>query len=59
MACGGELAGTDERAEAGRVPPRSLACHDRFWECESCGKAFWLGKHWQEITTPPAEATHH
>jgi uncharacterized protein with PIN domain len=32
-----------------RVPPRSLAWHERFWECRRCGRAFWHGSHWREI----------
>src|SRR5262245_14547790 len=49
MACGGELAELTKGEAAGRVPPRSLACHDRFWACVRCGKAFWHGTHWREI----------
>jgi uncharacterized protein with PIN domain len=49
MACGGELADLPKTDAAGRVPPRSLARHDRFWACVRCGKAFWHGTHWQQI----------
>ncbi len=49
MACGGELAEISKEEAAGRVPPRSLACHDRFWACEGCGKVFWHGTHWRQI----------
>jgi uncharacterized protein with PIN domain len=33
MACGGELLELTKEEAAGRVPPRSLAFHDRFWVC--------------------------
>jgi uncharacterized protein with PIN domain len=49
MACGGELAELSREEAAGRVPPRSLACHQRFWRCVRCGKAFWHGSHWEKI----------
>jgi uncharacterized protein with PIN domain len=49
MACGGELAELSREEASGRVPPRSLACHDRFWRCVRCGKAFWHGTHWEKI----------
>jgi uncharacterized protein with PIN domain len=49
MACGGELAELTRQEAAGRVPPRSLARHDRFWECVRCGRAFWHGTHWENI----------
>ena len=49
MACGGELADLPKTAAVGRVPPRSLAAHDRFWACLRCGKAFWHGTHWRDI----------
>ncbi len=50
MACGGELAELPREQAAGRVPPRSLAGHDRFWECRRCRQVFWHGTHWQRIT---------
>jgi uncharacterized protein with PIN domain len=50
MACGGELAEVAKEAVAGRVPPRSLAHHDCFWECAGCRRIFWHGTHWREIT---------
>jgi uncharacterized protein with PIN domain len=49
MACGGELAEVTKEQAVGRVPPRSLASHERFWECGRCGKVFWHGTHWREI----------
>jgi uncharacterized protein with PIN domain len=49
MACGGELAELSREEAASRVPPRSLAGHDRFWGCATCGKAFWHGTHWAGI----------
>jgi uncharacterized protein with PIN domain len=49
MACGGGLAEATKDEVAGKVPPRSLACHDRFWRCVRCGKVFWHGSHWQKI----------
>jgi uncharacterized protein with PIN domain len=50
MACGGELAELPKEEATGRVPPRSLAHHDRFWQCVRCGQAFWRGTHWGRIT---------
>jgi uncharacterized protein with PIN domain len=49
MACGGELAELSKEEAAVRVPPRSLACHQQFWRCVRCGKAFWHGSHWEKI----------
>jgi uncharacterized protein with PIN domain len=49
MACGGALAELDREAAAGRVPPLSLARHERFWACVRCGKSFWHGSHWAGI----------
>jgi uncharacterized protein with PIN domain len=56
MACGGELAELSRGEAAGRVPPRSLAYHDRFWECAGCGKVFWHGTHWERIVERLREA---
>jgi uncharacterized protein with PIN domain len=49
MACGGKLAELAKEDADGRVPARSLACHDRFWECVRCDKVFWHGTHWNRI----------
>jgi len=57
MACGGELAELTREAAAGRVPPRSLASHERFWSCVRCGKAFWHGTHWRTIDERLREVT--
>jgi len=49
MACGGRLIEVAKEAVRDRVPPRSLASCDRFYECDRCGKLFWTGSHWQRI----------
>jgi uncharacterized protein with PIN domain len=49
MACGGELRELKKEETAGRVPPRSLAGHDRFWECARCQRVYWHGTHWVQI----------
>jgi uncharacterized protein with PIN domain len=49
MACGGVLAELSRDEAAGHVPPKSLAWHDRFWQCSGCGKVFWHGTHWARI----------
>ena len=49
MACGGELVELTREEAGDRVPPRSLACHDRFWACVRSQQVFWHGSHWQKI----------
>jgi uncharacterized protein with PIN domain len=49
MACSGELVGLPKAEAGGLVPPGSLAAHELFWRCRSCGKAFWHGTHWKQI----------
>jgi uncharacterized protein with PIN domain len=49
MACGGELVEVTKEEAAGRVPPRILAYHGRFWGCVRCSKVFWHGTHWAKI----------
>jgi uncharacterized protein with PIN domain len=49
MACGGELTGVAKEIVRGRVPARTFAWLDRFYECRRCGKLFWEGTHWQRI----------
>jgi uncharacterized protein with PIN domain len=57
MACGGELAEVPREQVRGRVPPRSFAWVERFWECTACGRVFWQGTHWQRIAARLAQAS--
>jgi uncharacterized protein with PIN domain len=49
MDCGGNLIEVPKEMVRERVPPRTFAWLDQFWECDSCGKVFWHGTHWQRI----------
>ena len=49
MACGGLLAEVSKEAARDRVPPRSWAGSEQFYECGRCGKLLWSGTHWKEI----------
>src|ERR1043165_974687 len=49
MACGGGLIEISKDQAQGRVPQRSSAWVDQFWECECCRRVFWKGTHWQRI----------
>jgi uncharacterized protein with PIN domain len=49
MTCGGALIEISKDQAQERVPPRSFAWVDHFWECESCRHVFWKGTHWTRI----------
>jgi uncharacterized protein with PIN domain len=49
MACGGVLMEIAKDAVRERVPPRSFAWVDQFWECQLCRHLFWKGTHWPRI----------
>ena len=49
MACGGALAEVSREQVGDRVPPRSRAWLECFFECTRCGQLFWHGTHWQRI----------
>jgi uncharacterized protein with PIN domain len=49
MACGGQLIEVAREQVQDRVPPRSLAWAERFWQCTRCRQPFWRGTHWQRI----------
>ena len=44
-ACGGELAEVPKEQVRDRVPPRSFAWLERFWECNRCRQVFWHRTH--------------
>jgi uncharacterized protein with PIN domain len=49
MTCGGELREVARDQAAGRVPPRTFASTEQFWECVRCGRLYWHGTHWERI----------
>jgi uncharacterized protein with PIN domain len=49
MRCGGELVERPKDEVRERIPPRTLAWLDRYWECRGCGQLFWHGTHWNRI----------
>lgn len=49
MSCGGSLRPADKEAVRDRIPPRTYRWRDQYFVCESCGKLFWHGTHWERI----------
>ena len=49
MACGGPLAEVPKEQVRERVPPRTLAWLQQFYECGRCRRIFWQGTHWRRI----------
>jgi uncharacterized protein with PIN domain len=49
MACGGPLQQIDKEQVRERVPPRTFAWLQQYYECRRCGQLFWQGTHWQQI----------
>ncbi len=56
--CGGDLREASKQEVADRVPPTSLKLYSDFWKCETptCGKVYWRGSHWKQITQTLLEA---
>lgn len=57
MACGGTLIEVPKEQAGDRVPPRTFAWLERFWECGRCRQVFWHGTHWQRIAEALRQAT--
>lgn len=57
MVCGGELVETPKEIVKERVPPRTFAWLEEFWECRRCRRVFWRGTHWQRIASALETAT--
>lgn len=49
MSCNAPLHERGRLAVGDRVPPKVLERHERFKECECCGRIFWEGSHWQDM----------
>jgi len=49
MACGGPLHEVPKEQIQDRVPSRTLAWLQHFYECGRCHQIFWQGTHWRQI----------
>lgn len=49
MNCNGPLHGVPKADVAHRVPPRSRAAHEHFFQCQGCGQVYWEGSHVQRM----------
>ena len=56
--CGAELHEISKGEASSAVPAKSLELYDRFWRCNNvgCGKTYWVGSHWKQISHTLEEA---
>ena len=47
--CNGRLVKVEKEDIRGKVPDGVLERNDEFYICESCGKVYWRGSHWERI----------
>lgn len=50
MHCGGELIPVAKEAVKDRIPSKTYAWLNEYFECSRCGKLFWEGTHWNRVT---------
>lgn len=48
--CNTELVTVDKEAVKGRVPEYVYQNHNEFSVCTTCGRYYWRGTHWQEMS---------
>jgi uncharacterized protein len=51
MACSGPLTEISKAWAQGRIPPRTYAWIEKYFECTHCKKLFWKGTHWLRISS--------
>lgn len=49
-ACNGELRAAGKKEAEGKVPDNVFAQNEEYWVCVGCGKIYWRGGHWANIT---------
>ena len=47
--CNGKLSELSRSQVSSDVPEKVLSYHSRFWKCDTCGKIYWMGRHWLNI----------
>jgi uncharacterized protein with PIN domain len=48
--CNGELREVGKEAAIGNVPDGALEANSLFYVCTGCGKFYWRGSHWKNIS---------
>ena len=48
--CNGHLVRKTKEEVRGAVPQSTMDAFNEFWVCEECGKIYWKGSHWANIT---------
>ena len=54
--CNTKIKSVQKAEVEGKVPEKTLAHYDEFWQCPNCGQIYWRGAHWKEIEKTLAEA---
>lgn len=49
-ACNGELEIVEKEKIKEKVAENVYRQNDKFWVCKECGKTYWEGSHWKNIT---------
>lgn len=48
--CNGEVIKVDKGEVESKTPKKVFERLEEFWKCESCGKVYWQGGHWKNIS---------
>lgn len=48
--CNGKLKTAEITEVRGKIPEKVGQFHQKFWVCTKCGKVYWEGGHWKNIT---------
>ena len=48
--CGSPIRSVEKVEVQDRVPKGTFKQYSEFWICTSCGKVYWCGSHWNQIT---------
>ncbi|MCG3222914.1 MAG: Mut7-C RNAse domain-containing protein [Candidatus Heimdallarchaeota archaeon] len=54
--CNNELIEKDKQEIISLIPKRTAGHYDRFWQCTTCEKIYWIGSHWKDIEKIVASA---
>jgi uncharacterized protein with PIN domain len=47
--CNGIIAGVEKEKILSQLPPKTIQFFNEFYQCQSCGKVYWKGSHYQNM----------
>ncbi len=57
--CNTRIEAVSKNEVMNKIPEKTMAHYEEFWECPTCDQVYWQGAHWKKIQETLTEAEKH